>query len=92
VRAFSSEAEIFPLGSQPVLVTDIIMDSSKPVSVVTFQLSIGQGVCLSLNHDLGVAIGKLLSDVIDGLDWGLGMSKELPIGNIGNTGEKMMLH
>ncbi len=92
VRSFSAEAEIFPLGSQPILVTDIVMDSSQSVSVVTFQLTIGQGVSLSLNHDLGVAIGKLLSDVVDGLDWGSGMSKELPMADVGKVSEKMMLH
>lgn len=92
VQPFSSKAEIFPLGAQPILVTDIVMDSSKPIFVVTFQLSVGQGVNLSLNHDLGVAISKLLSDVVDGLDWGLGMSKELPTAGVGNLSEKMMLH
>jgi len=92
VQPFSGGAEIFPLGLQPILVTDVVMDSSKPVSVVTFQLAIGQGVNLSLNHDLGVAIGKLMSDVVDGLNWGLGMVEELPMAGVGNLGEKMMLH
>lgn len=92
VQPFSSGAEIFPLGAQPILVTDIVMDSSKPVSVVTFQLAIGQEVNLLLNHDMGVAISKLLSDVVDGLDWGLGMAKALPMAGVGNFGEKMMLH
>jgi hypothetical protein len=92
VQSFSSGAEIFPLGSQPILVTDIIMDSSRPVSVVTFSLVTGREVMLSLNHDLGVAISKLLSDVTDGLDWALGMSKELPRTIVGGCGEKMMLH
>jgi hypothetical protein len=93
VQSFSSDAEIFPLGSLPVLVTDIIMDSSEPISVVTFQLVVGQDVCLSLNHDLGISISKLLSDVMDGLDWGLGMSKELPMAGVGFVSEKkMMLH
>lgn len=92
VQSFSSEAVIFPLGQQPILVTDVVMDSSKLVSVVTFQLAVGQGVSLSLNHDLGLAISKLLADVIDGLDWAVGMTKELPVMDTGNLGEKMMLH
>ncbi len=92
VQTFSPNAEIFPLGAQPVLVTDIVVDSSRPVSVVTFQLAIGRGVNLSLNHDLGVAISKLLIDVMDGLDWGGGMTKELPMADVGSSGEKMMLH
>ena len=92
VQAFSCEAESFPLGSQPILVTDIVMDSSRLVSVVTFRLAVGQGVNLSLNHDLGVAISKLLSDVLDGLDWGPGIAKELPMMGAGNFSEKMMLH
>ena len=37
VQSFSSEAEVFPLGLQPILVTDIVMDSTKPVSVVTLR-------------------------------------------------------
>jgi len=92
VQSFSAGAEIFPLGAQPILVADIIMDSTKPVSVVTFRLAIGREVSLSLNHDLGVAISKLLSDVLDGVDWGIGMTKELPRAGAGNFGEKMMLH
>jgi len=92
VQSFSSEPEIFPLGSQPILVTDIVMDSSNPVSVLTFQLAIGQGINLSLNHDLGVAISKLLSDVVDGLNWVPGIAKELPMAEVGNLSEKMMLH
>jgi len=92
VQSFSSGAEIFPLGPQPILVTDIVMDSSKPVAVVTFQLAIGQSVNLSLNHDLGVAVSKLLSNVAEGLDWGLGIAKEVPMAEIGTSGEKMMLH
>jgi len=92
VQPFSSGAEIFPLGSQPILVTDVVMDSSRAVSVVTFQLAGGQGVNLSLDHDLGIAISKLLSDVLDGVDWGLGMAKELPMAGVGNLGKKMMLH
>ena len=92
VQSFSSEAEIFPLGLQPILVTDIIMDSSKSVSVVTFCLAAAREVNLSLNQDLGVAIGKLLSDVLDGLDWGLGITKELPGVGLGGLGEKRMLH
>ena len=92
MQAFSSGAEIFPLGSQPILVCDIVMDSSKPVSVVTFRLANGQEVNLSLNHDLGVAISKLLSDVIEGVDWGFGMTKELPRAEVSKLGEKMMLH
>ena len=91
-QTFSSGAEIFPLGSQPILVADITMDSSKPVSVVTFHLATGREVNLTHNHDLGVAISKLLSDEMEGLDWGLGMTKELPRVSFGNLGEKMMLH
>lgn len=92
MQSFSGEAEIFPLGQQPVLVTDIVMDSSRPVSVIAFQTALGQGVSLSLNHDIGLALSKLLSDLVDGLDWGIGMTKELPMAEIGNPGEKMMLH
>jgi hypothetical protein len=91
-QPFSAGAEILPLGAQPILVADIIMDASQQVSVVTFLLSHGQQVNLSLNHDLGVAVRKLLSDVVDGLDWGLGIQKELPVAEIGNSCEKMMLH
>jgi hypothetical protein len=92
VQSFASGAEIFPLGLQPVLVTNIIMNFTGPVSVVTFQLAVGQEINLSLNHDLGVAIGKLLSDVLDGVDWGFGMAKELSAAGVGNLSEKMMLH
>lgn len=92
VQSFSAEAEVFPLGVQPILVTDIAMDFSKPVSVVTFRLAAGQEASLSLNHDMGLAISKLLFDVMDGLDWGIEMTKELPMKSVGNPGEKMMLH
>lgn len=92
VQSFSSGAEVFPLGEQPILVTDVVLDASKPVSVVTFQLAIGQGVNLSIDQDLGVAINKLLSDVVDGLDWGLGIGKELPVIDAGSPDKKMMLH
>ena len=91
-QSFYSGAEAFPLGQQPILVTDVITDSSKPVSVVTFQLAIGQGLSLSLDHDLGVTISKLLSDVLDGLAWGVGMAKEMPMTNVGDPGKKMLLH
>ena len=91
-QPFSSGGETFPLGAQPILVTDVVMDSSRPVSVVTFQLAVGQGVNLSLDHDLGIAISKLLSDVVDGVDWGLGVTNELPMEGVGDLGEKMMLH
>jgi len=92
VQPFSTGVEVFPLGPQPILVTDIVMDSSQPVSVVIFQMAIGQALNLSIDHDLGVAIRNLLSKVVDGLDWGLGMAKELPMEKVGNLGEKMMLH
>lgn len=92
VQSFSSAAEIFPLGVQPILVTDVVMDASKPVSVVTFRLAAGQEVNLSLNQDLGIAISKLLSDVAEGSDWSLGIAKGLPVADVGNLGEKMMLH
>ena len=91
-QSFSAEAESFPLGAQPLLVADVVVDTSKPVSVVTFQLSSGQAVSLSVNHDLGFAIGRLLSGVMNGLDWGAGMMKELPLASVADLGEKMMLH
>ena len=92
VQSFSSDVEIFPLGPQPVLVTDINLDFSKPIFVVTFQLATAQLVCMPIDHNFGAAISKLLSDVLDGLDWGTGMAKELPMADVGNLGEKMMLH
>ena len=94
VKSFSPEAETFPFGPQPILVVDIVMDSSRQTSVATFRLAIGQEINLSLDHNLGVAITirKLLSDVVDGLDWGVEAAKELPIAGTGNLGEKMMFH
>ena len=91
-QSFSAEAELFPLGAQPLLVTDVVVDMTNPVSVVTFQLTSGQAVNLSVNHDLGFAIGKLLSNVTGGLDWGMGIMKELPLTSVADLGEKMMLH
>jgi len=32
------------------------------------------------------------SDGVDGMDWGSGMAKELPVAEVGNLSEKMMLH
>lgn len=91
-QSFSAEAEMFPLGAQPQLVSDVVMDTSTPVPVVTFQLASGQAVSLSLNHDLGFAISKLLAKVAGGLDWGMGSMKELPLTSVSDVGEKMMLH
>lgn len=91
-KSFSSEAETFPLGTQAVLVADIILDSSGTAPMVTFRLATGQEVNMSIDHDLGIAISKLLSNVMDGLDWRGAMTKELPIASVNNAGEKMMLH
>lgn len=91
-QSFADEAEDFPLGAQPLLVSDVMVDTSSPVSVVTFQLASGQALNLSVNHDLGFAISKLLSNVMAGLDWGTGMMKELPLASVNDLGEKMMLH
>jgi len=92
VQPYSTEAETLPLGAVPVLVTNIMMDSSKPVTVLTFKLSVGQEVNLSLNQELGIAICKLLTNVMEGLDWGTGIAKELPMTEVGKLSEKMMLH
>jgi hypothetical protein len=91
-KSFSSEAQTFPLGPQALLVADILMDASKPTAVLVFRMVTGQEVNISLDHDLGVAVGKLLSNVVDGLDWGGAAAKELPIATADAAGEKMMLH
>jgi hypothetical protein len=91
-KSFSSEAQTFPLGAQALLVADILMDASKPAPVVTFRLANGQEINISLDYDLGVAIGRLLSNVVDGLDWGGAVAKELPIATADGVGAKMMLH
>jgi hypothetical protein len=93
VQPFSAAADKFPMGPQPLLVTGIGMDTSGMVPVLTFHIALGKEVNLSLNHDLGVSIGKLLCDVVESLDWGIGLAKEIPLAETGNLSEnKMMLH
>ncbi len=70
-----SEAESFPLGPQPILISDLNLETSGAAPVLGFQLAIGQSVNLSIDHDLGLAVSKLLTDVIGTTDWGLATGK-----------------
>ncbi|MDZ4202562.1 MAG: hypothetical protein U1C96_10515 [Gallionella sp.] len=69
---FSNQAASFPLGEHPVLVADVALDSVPGAALLNLKLVSGQTLGLSLNHELGLAIGKLLSDVLNGVDWGAG--------------------
>jgi hypothetical protein len=70
--AFASEGASFPLGQQPILVADIMLDSSTATPALTFQLATGQQIGLSIDHDLGMAVDKLLSDVLGkSTNWGI---------------------
>lgn len=89
--AFSSGEASFPLGTQPILVSDAVLDSPGAVPVLVFQLAVGRGVSVSIDHDLGLAISKLLSDVLGGLDWGVEVVQGSTIGGAGGSSE-MMVH
>jgi hypothetical protein len=74
---FTSEGASFPLGQQPILVADIILDNSAEIPAISFQLATGQRIALSVDHDLGLAVSKLLSDVLNkSTDWGIGSAQD----------------
>ena len=70
--AFSCEAVSFPLGEQPVLLIDLMLDSSTELPMLTFQLATGQNLNLSLDQNMSLAIARLLSDVLGKSAWGIG--------------------
>jgi hypothetical protein len=88
--AFSPEAQAFPLGPNAVLVAGIVVDSGKPAPVLIFKLATGQEVNISLDHDLGAAISKLLTTVLESLDWG--NAPKAPTAPASEPGEKTLLH
>ena len=92
LKPFISGAGILPFGQQAVLVTDITVDTSVPVSTLSFRLASGQEIKLSLDGDLEAGIVKRLTDATDGVDWGLGTTKRLPVAGADAASEKMMLH
>jgi len=69
--AFVAEAVSFPLGEQPALMSDLALDASTATPMLIFQLTIGRNVNLSVDHDLGLAISNLLSEVLSKTDWGI---------------------
>jgi hypothetical protein len=69
--AFAAEAVFFPLGEQPALMSDLTLDATAQVPTLTFQLAIGRNVSLTIDHDLGLAVGNLLLDVLSKADWGI---------------------
>jgi hypothetical protein len=86
-----SEADSFPLGVQPILISDLILDSSVTVPVLTFQLTVGRNVNLSIDHDLGLAVSKLLSNVLSGTDWGIEAGQRSATNGEG-TSSAMVVH
>jgi hypothetical protein len=88
--AFSPEAQTFPLGPNAVLVAGIVVDSGKPAPVLIFKLAQGQEVNISLDHDLGAAVSKLLTTVLESLDWG--SAPKAPAAPASEPGEKTLLH
>lgn len=76
---FSSEVVSFPLGEQPVLLAELALDASAETPMLTFQLLTGTSVSLIIDQELGMAVGKLLSDVLCKTDWGIEAAEGLPI-------------
>ena len=89
--AFATGAVSLPLGEQPVLMSDVGLDSSQEVPTLTFQLAIGQNVSLSIDYELGLMIGNLLSEVLCKTDWGVEVVGDSAIKTLGSTGA-VMLH
>ncbi|MDO8812265.1 MAG: hypothetical protein Q7J38_09600 [Gallionella sp.] len=80
--AFSDKAASFPLGEQPILVSDVALDSSAADPLLNFRLVSGQVVGLSLNQEIGIAIGKLLSDALGRTDWGADAVPKMAVYNL----------
>lgn len=77
--SFTSEGATFPLGEQPLLVAAIILDNSTAVPALAFQLVGGQRLNLAIDYKLGMAVGKLLADVLQRTsDWGLELAQNPP--------------
>ncbi len=84
--AFAAEAVSLPLGDQPVLMADLVLDLSQELPTLTFQLTIGKNVSLSIDYELGLMIGNLLSEVLCKTDWGIeavGVYQIMPGGTTG---------
>lgn len=89
---FVSTGAVYPLGEQPILVTDIVLDSAQPSPALGFQLAIQQVVNLSLDYELGLSISKLLTDVLNGVSWGIGVSQDSTAFGPGGHDMKLVVH
>jgi len=89
---FVSAGAVYPLGEQPILVTDVTLDSARPAPELGFQLAVKQVVNLSLDYQLGLSISKLLSDVLSGVNWGIGVMQDSTSLEPDARHEKLVVH